>query len=66
MKHLILALSAILLLILTGWGEELKPGEQAHASVAAHRREAKDNARNRRQHHRSRSRHRRHRRHAAA
>ena len=45
MKRLILALSAILLLTLTAWGEQLKPGEQARASVAAHRREAKKNAR---------------------
>jgi hypothetical protein len=66
MKHLILALSGILLLTLTGWGEELKPGEQAHASVAAHRREAKDNARNRRQYRRGRGRRRRHHRHPAA
>lgn len=68
MKHLILALSGILLLTLTGWGEELKPGEQAHASVADHRREAKDNARNRRQYHRGRvrGRRRRHHRHLAA
>jgi hypothetical protein len=68
MKHLILALSVILLLTLTGWGEELKPGEQAHASVADHRREAKANARNRRQYHRGRGRARRRRyhRHPAA
>jgi hypothetical protein len=63
MKHLILALSAVLLLTLNGWGEQLTPGEQAHASVAAHRREAKDNER-RRHHHHGRRRH--HRRHSAA
>jgi hypothetical protein len=62
MKRLIFALSGILLLASTGWGEQLKPGEQAHASVANHRQEAKDNAR---RHHRRRSRHH-HRRHQAA
>ena len=62
MKRLIVALSAILLLTLNGWGEQLKPGEQAHASVAAHRQEAKDYARHR--HHRRGRRH--HRRHQAA
>ncbi len=66
MKRLIFALSGILLLASTGWGEQLKPGEQAHASVAAHRQEAKDNARHRhRSRSRSRSRHH-HRRHQAA
>jgi hypothetical protein len=59
MKHLALALSAILLLTLTGWGEQLAPGEQARASVAGHRQEARDNAR-RHHHHRSRRHHRRH------
>jgi len=59
MKRLVFALSGILLLTSTGWGEQLKPGEQAHASVAAHRQEAKDNAR-RRHHRRSRRHHRRH------
>lgn len=49
MKRLIIALSAILLLTLTAWGEQLKPGEQARASVAAHRRETKKNARRRHQ-----------------
>jgi hypothetical protein len=62
MKRLIFALSGILLLTSTGWGEQLKPGEQAHASVAAHRREAKDYARHR--HYRRGRRH--HRRHQAA
>jgi hypothetical protein len=61
MKHLILALSGILLLTLTGWGQ-ITPGEQARASVAGHRREAKDNAR--RHHHKKGRRH--HRRHSAA
>jgi hypothetical protein len=37
MKRLIFALSGILLLTSTGWGEQLTPGEQAHASVNAHR-----------------------------
>lgn len=59
MKRLIIALSAVLLLTLTGWGEQLKPGEQARASVAAHRREAKKNSRRRHQK-RARSHHRRH------
>jgi hypothetical protein len=63
MKNLISALSAILLLTLTGWGEQLAPGEQAHASVAAHRQEAKDNAR---RHHHRRARRRHHRHHSAS
>ncbi len=64
MNRLVFALLGILLLASSGWGEQLKPGEQAHASVAAHRQEAKDNARHR---HRSRNRSRRHhRRHQAA
>lgn len=54
MKRLIFALSGILLLTSTGRGEQLKPGEQARASVAGHRQEAKDNERrhHRRRHHR--------------
>jgi len=59
MKSLIFALSGILLLTATGWAEQLKPGEQAHASVAAHRQEAKDSARHR-HHRRGRHHHRRH------
>jgi hypothetical protein len=59
MKHLMLALSAILLLTLNGLGEQLKPGEQARASVAAHRKEAK----NHHQPSRYRKGHRRHHRH---
>jgi hypothetical protein len=59
MKRLIFALSGILLLASTGWGEQLTPGEQAHASVNAHRQEAKDNAR-RRHHQRARRHHHRH------
>jgi len=61
MKHLIFGLSATLLLALTGWGQ-ITPGEQAHASVAGHRREAKENAR---RYHQKKG-HRRHRRHHAA
>jgi hypothetical protein len=63
MKRLIFALSGILLLTSFGWGEQLSPGEQAHASVAGHRQEAKDNER--RHHHRRHRGHRRHRRQAA-
>ena len=59
MKRLIFTLSGILLVTLAGWGEQLTPGEQAHASVNAHRQEAKDNA-PRRHHRRSRRHHRRH------
>ena len=56
MKHLGLALAAVVLLTLTGWGEQLTPGEQAHASVAAHRSEAQANQ----GHHKKNRRHRRH------
>ncbi len=63
MKRLILALSAILLLTFSAWGEQLKPGEQARASVAAHRREAKKNAHRR---HQKRARRRHHQHHQAA
>ena len=61
MKPLLLTLSAIMLLTLSGWGQ-LAPGEQAHASVAAHRREAQDHAS--RHHHRRHHRH--HHRHGKA
>jgi hypothetical protein len=55
MKHLILALSAILLLTVTTFGEQLKPGEQARASVAEHRKESKNHyqrSRHKKGHHR--------------
>lgn len=42
MKQFIWTLSAIVLLTLPG-GAQLTPGEQAHASAAAHRREARNN-----------------------
>jgi ABC-type nickel/cobalt efflux system permease component RcnA len=51
MKPVLLALSAIMLLTLAGWGQTAT-GEQAHASVAAHKREAKEHAARHRQHHR--------------
>ena len=57
MKHLVLALSAVLLLSLAGWGQ-LTPGQQAHESVAAHRHEANNNPE--RRHHRHHRRHHRH------
>ena len=63
MKRLAFALLGILLLTLTGWAEQLSPGEQAHASVAGHRQEAKENAR---RHHHRRHRGHRHHRHQAA
>jgi hypothetical protein len=56
MKRVILGLAAIMLLTLSGWAEQLTPGEQARASVSAHRQEAQGN-----QGHRRRGRH--HRRH---
>ena len=59
MKHLVLAISAVMLLTMAGWGEQLTPGEQARASVAAHRDQANNNAE--RHHHRRH--HRRHHRH---
>jgi hypothetical protein len=59
MKHLGLTLSAILLLSLIGWGQ-ITPGQQAHASVAAHRHEANSNPERHRHHRRHRRYHRRH------
>ena len=60
MKPMLLALSAIMLLTLAGWGQTAT-GEQAHASVAAHSREAKEHAARHHQHHqRHRHHHRRH------
>jgi len=56
MKPVLLALSAIMLLTLAGWGQTAA-GEQAHASLAAHRREAKAHAA---RHHQHRQRHRHH------
>jgi hypothetical protein len=59
MKHLVLPLSGILLLSLAGWGQ-ITPGQQARASVAAHRHEANSNPerpRHRRRHHRHHRRH---------
>jgi len=51
MKRITLVLAAITLLTLTGWGEQLPPAEQAHASVAAHKSVAKNN-REKHRHHR--------------
>ncbi|MGH9544458.1 MAG: hypothetical protein ACRD23_04505 [Terriglobales bacterium] len=62
MKSLLLVLSAMMLLTLAGWGQ-MSPGQQAHASVAAHRREAKKNAK---RHHQRRSHRRHHRKHTGA
>jgi hypothetical protein len=63
---LALALSGILLLPLNSWGEKLTPGEQAHASVAAHRKESKNHSQ--RSHYKSykKGHHRHHRHHDAA
>ncbi len=63
MRPLLLTLSAILLLTLAGWGQTAT-GEQAHASVAAHRREAKEHAARHHQHHQRQHHH--HRRHGKA
>jgi ABC-type nickel/cobalt efflux system permease component RcnA len=63
MKPLLLTLSAILLLTLAGWGQTAT-GQQAHASVAAHRRQAKEHAARHRQHHQRQHHH--HRRHGKA
>ncbi|MGA9800177.1 MAG: hypothetical protein WBQ68_14290 [Terriglobales bacterium] len=63
MKHLIVVLLAILLLTVNGLGERLKPGEQARASVAAHRKEAKNHRQSSRY---KKGRHRHHRHHGAA
>lgn len=52
MKRITLALAAITLLTLAGWGEQLPPAEQAHASVAAHKSVAKNNQENHHRHHR--------------
>jgi len=63
MRLLLLTLSAILLLTLAGWGQTAT-GQQAHASVAAHRRQAKEHAARHRQHHQRQHHH--HRRHGKA
>ena len=63
MKPLLLTLSAILLLTLAGWGQTAT-GQQAHASVAAHRRQAKEHAARHHQHHQRQHHH--HRRHGKA
>ncbi len=60
MKPRLLTLSAIMLFALAGWGQTAS--KQANASVAAHKREAKEHAaRHRQRHH-----HRKHRRHGKA
>jgi hypothetical protein len=54
MKHLILAVSTMVLLSLPGWGQAT-PNQQAHAGLAAHRQEAQSNPErrhHRRKHHR--------------
>jgi hypothetical protein len=56
MKHLILTVLAIMLMTLVGWGE-IVPGEQARASVSAHRREANNNQERHRHHRRHGRRH---------
>jgi cell division inhibitor SulA len=56
MKLMGLALAVVMLSTVTGWAEQLKPGEQAHASVAAHRGEAQNNQ----ERHKGRRHHRRH------
>ena len=43
MKRMGLALAVVMLSTLMGWGEQLKPGEQARASVSAHRGQAQYN-----------------------
>lgn len=61
MRSLVLTLSAIMLFALAGWGQTAA-SQQANASVAAHKREAKEHAaRHRQRHH-----HRKHRRHGKA
>jgi hypothetical protein len=60
MRPLLLALSAVMLLTLAGWGQT-PSSQDAHASAAAHR-EAKKNAK----HHHQPRRHRRHRQHTGA
>ena len=65
MRPLLLTLSAILLLTLAGWGQN-SDREQAHASVAAHRREAKEHAARYHQHHQRNRQHHHRRRHGKA
>jgi Ni/Co efflux regulator RcnB len=53
MKRLVLAVLAMTMLTLLGWGE-LTPKQQAREGAATHRREARDNQarpRHRRKHH---------------
>ena len=65
MRPLLLTLSAILLLTVAGWGRTATR-EQAHASVAAHRREAKEHAARYHQHHQRKRQHHDRRRHDKA
>jgi hypothetical protein len=58
MKSLVLAVSVMIMLTLPGWGQAT-PSQQAHASAAAHRQEARNNPE--RRHHRRK--HRRHHKH---
>lgn len=62
MRALLLVFSAIMLLTLAGWGQTAS-GQQANASVAAHKREAKEHAA---RHHQRRRHNRHHRRHGKA
>ena len=43
MKRMGLVLIVVMLSALVGWGEQLKPGEQARASVSSHRSQAQYN-----------------------
>jgi hypothetical protein len=59
MRLVLLTLSAIMLFTLAGWGQTAT-SDQAHASVAAHTREAKEHAARHHQRHRRHHHHRRH------
>ncbi len=65
MRPLLLTLSAMLLLTLAAWGQTAT-GEQAHASAAAHKREAKEHAARYHQHHQRHRQHHHRRRHGNA
>ena len=59
MRCLLLAISALMLLIPVGWGQT-SPNYEAHASVAAHRREARKHEKKQRQRRHARRHHRKH------
>jgi hypothetical protein len=59
MKHLVLAVSVLIMLTLPGWGQATS-NEQARAGAAAHRQEAKNNQERPQHRHKHRRHHKKH------